>query len=62
MGVVTVASYHATSVRGGCASRVCGCASRACGSGMQAETEVGCMERDESVAIFSVSAAIIEEK
>ena len=44
------------------ASRVCGRASRACGSAMQAETEVRCVESDESVASFSVSAAIIEEK
>ena len=29
---------------------------------MQAETEAGCMEIDESVASFYVSAAIIEEK
>ena len=62
MGVVAVASYRATSVCGGRASRVCGCASRACGSTMQAETEAGCVESDESVASFSVSATIIEEK
>ena len=37
-------------------------ASRACGSAIQAETEAGCVESDESVASFSVSAAIIEEK
>jgi len=29
---------------------------------MQAETEAGCVDSDESVASFSVSAAIIEEK
>ena len=58
-GVVAAASYHATS---GCASRVCGRASRVCGSAMQAETEVGCVDSDESVASFSVSAAIIEDK
>ena len=29
---------------------------------MQVETEVGCVESDESVASFSVSATIIEEK
>jgi hypothetical protein len=29
---------------------------------MQAETEPGCAESDESVASFSVFAAIIEEK
>ena len=52
MGAIAAASYRATSVR----------ASRACGSAMQAETETGCMESDESVASFSVSAAIIEEK
>ena len=55
-------SYRATSVYGSRASRVCGRASRACGSAMQAETEAGCVESDESVASFSVSAAIIEEK
>ena len=53
-GVVAAASYRA--------SRVYGCASCAYGSAMQAETEAGCMESDESVASFSVSAAIIEEK
>ena len=53
-GVVASASYRA--------SRDCGRASRACGSAMQAETEAGCMDSDESVASFSVSAAIIEEK
>ena len=53
-GVVAAASYHA--------SRVCGRASRAYGSAMQAETEAGCVYNDESVASFSVSAAIIEEK
>ena len=54
-GTVAVASYRATSVCGGRASR-------ACGSAMQAETEAGCVESDESVASFSVSAAIINEK
>ena len=44
------------------ASRVCGRASRAHGNAMQAQTEAGCVESDESVASFSVSAAIIEEK
>ena len=58
-GIISAASYHATSGR---ATGVCGRASRACGSAMQAETEAGCMESDESVASFSVSAAIIEEK
>ena len=37
-------------------------ASRARGSAMQAETETVCMESDEKVAYFFVSAAIIEEK
>ena len=54
-GAVTAASYRATSVCGGRASR-------ACGSTMQAETESGGVESDESLASFSVSAAIIEEK
>ena len=69
MGVIAAVSYRATSVCGDYTSRVCGCASRACsrasracGSAMQAETEAGCMESDESVAIFSVSTAIIEDK
>ena len=69
MGIVVVMSYRTTSVCGGrascvcgCASRACGRASRACGSAMQAETEAGCMESDESVASFLVSAAIIKEK
>ena len=61
-GTVAVVSYRATSVCGRRASRVCGRASRACGSAMQAETEAGCVESDESVASFFVSAAIIEEK
>ena len=60
--VVAAASYRATSVCGGHASRVCGRASRAYGSAMQAKTEAGCVESDESVASFSVSAATIEEK
>ena len=54
-GAVAAASYRATSVCGGCASR-------ACGSAMQAETEAGWVESDELVASFFVSAAIIEEK
>ena len=62
MGVVAAASYRATSVCGGRASRVCRRASRACGSAMQAETEAGCVDSDESVASFSVSTSIIEEK
>ena len=32
------------------------------GNAMQAEIEARCVESDESVASFSVSAAIIEEK
>ena len=60
-GAVAAASYRATSVCGGRASRVCGRASRACGNAMQAETEAGGLESDESVASFSMSAAIIEE-
>ena len=68
-GAIAAASYHATSVCGGCVSRVCERASRACsrasragGNAMQAETEAGCVESDELVASFSVSAVIIEEK
>ena len=58
MGVVATvhaaASYHV--------SRFCGRDSHAGGSAMQAETEAGCVESDESVASASASAAIIEEK
>ena len=54
-GVIAAVSYRATSV---CDGR----ASRAYDSAMQAETESHYMESDESVASFSVSAAIIEEK
>ena len=61
-GAIAAASYRATSVCCSRASRVCGRASRACGSAMQAETEAGCVESDQSVASFSVYAAIIEEK
>ena len=61
-GAVAAALYRATSVCGGRASRVCGCTSHACGSATHAKTEAGCVESDESVANFSVSAAIIEEK
>ena len=61
-GIIAAASYHATSVCGGLASRVYRRASRACGSAMQAKTEARCMESNESVASFSVSASIIEEK
>ena len=62
MGAVAAVSYRTNSVYGGRTSRVCGRASRACGSAMQVDTEGGCVESDESVASFSVSAAIIEEK
>ena len=62
MGVVAAASYHATSVCGCRAFRVCWCASYACGRAMQAETEAGCVESDESLTSFSMAAAIIEEK
>ena len=61
-GTIVATLYRTTSVCGGRASRVCGRASRACVSAMQAETEAGCVDSDESVASFSVSAAIIEEK
>jgi len=61
-GADVAASYHATSVCGGRASRVYGRASRACGNAMQAETEAGCVEMDESIASASVSATIIKEK
>ena len=54
-GAIAAASYHATSVCDGHASR-------ACGSAMQVETEAGGVESDNSVASFSLSAAIIEEK
>ena len=43
-------------------SRFCGRDSHAGGRAMQAATEAGCTERDESVASASASAAIIEEK
>ena len=56
---VLAAVHAATSYR---ASRVYGRASRACSSAMQAETEAGCVESDESVPSFSLSATIIEEK
>ena len=54
-GVLDAASYHATSIYSGHACR-------ACGSAMQSETKAGCVESDESVASFSMSTAIIEEK
>ena len=55
-----VAAVHATaSYRVSC---FCGRDSHAGGRAMQAATEAGCMESDKSVASFSVSTAIIEEK
>ena len=58
MGVVAVihaaASYHV--------SRFYGRDSHTGGRAMQAATEAGCAESDESVASASASAAIIEEK
>ena len=59
---VAAASYRATTVGGGRASCVCGRASRAYGNAMQAETEAGYVESNESVATSSVPAAIIEKK
>ena len=57
-GVVAV--IHATaSYR---ISHFCGRDSHAGGLAMQAATEAGCAESDESVASASASAAIIEEK
>ena len=63
---VVAAVHAAASYR---ASRVCDRVSRfygrdshAGGRAMQAETEAGCAESDESVASASASAAIIEEK
>ena len=53
-GVIAAASYHATSVCSGWASRACGRASRAYASTMHAEIEVGCVESGESVDSFSV--------
>ena len=43
-------------------SRFCGRDSHAGGRAMQAATEAGCAESDESVASASASAAIIEDK
>ena len=56
-----VASYRAPHV---CdrVSRFCGRDTHAGGRAMQAATEAGCAESDESVASASASAAIIEEK
>ena len=45
-----------------CVSSLCGRDSHAGGRAMQAATEAGCAESDESVASASASAAIIEEK
>ena len=52
--VHAVASYRV--------SRLCGRDSHASGRAMQAATEAGCAESNESVASASVSAAIIKEK
>ena len=52
--VHTAASYRV--------SHFCGRDSHAGGRAMQAATEAGCMESDESVASASASTAIIEEK
>ena len=55
-----VATVHAAaSYRVSC---FCGRDSHAGGGAMQAATEAGCVESDESVASASASAAIIEEK
>jgi hypothetical protein len=58
MGVIA-AVHSAASYR---VSRFCGRDSHAGGRAMQAATEAGCAESDESVASASASAAIIEEK
>ena len=55
-----VAAIHAAASY--CVSCFCGRDSHAGGRAMQAATEAGCMESDESVASASASAAIIEEK
>ena len=59
--VHAAALYHASRV---CdrVSHFCGRDSHAGGRAMQAETEAGCAENDESVDSASASAAIIEEK
>ena len=59
--VHAAASYRASRV---CdhVSRFCGRDSHAGGRAMQAETEAGCAESDESVASASASTTIIEEK
>ena len=56
---VIAAVHAAASYR---VSRFCGQDSHACGCAMQAATEAGCAESDESVASASASATIIEEK
>ena len=56
---VVAAVHAAASYR---VSRFYGRDSRAGGRAMQAATQAGCAESDESVANASVSAAIIEEK
>ena len=55
-----VAAVHAAASY--CVSHFCGQDSHAGGRAMQAATEAGCAESDESVASASASAAIIEEK
>ena len=52
--VHAAASYHV--------SHFCGRDSHARGRAMQAETEAGCVESDESMASASASTAIVEEK
>ena len=56
---VIAAVHAAASYRVSC---FCGQDSHAGGHAMQAGSEAGCAESDESVASASVSAAIIEEK
>ena len=56
---VVVAVHAAVSYR---VSHFCGRDSHAGGRAMQAATEAGCAESDESVASASSSAAIIKEK
>ena len=56
---VVAAVHAAASYR---VSRFCGRDSHAGGHAMQAVTEAGCTESDESVASASASAAIIKEK
>ena len=56
---IVAAVHAAVSYR---VSRSCGRDSHAVGRAMQAATEAGCAESDESVASASASAAIIEEK